>query len=174
MKDHTKILSIVTYIIILASVSILLNDLREFNLDQFKEFQSWSRTVDKNASWWTSENALQWSYYAVSAGLFFWRAYLIYGFTYFISILKEIEKGNYFSNKNTTSFKKVGNIFIGYAINVLVLKMVLAYVQGSDLSIMNQFKEDFLILIPAGLAFYILAELFKQAEANKEDSELTI
>ena len=174
MKDHTKILSIVTYVIILASVSILLNELREFNFDQFKEFQNWSKTADKNASWWTSENALQWSYYVVSAGLFFWKAYLIYGFTYFLSILKEIEKGNYFSNKNIASFKKVGNIFIGYTINVLVLNMVLAYVKGNNFSIMQQVKENFLILIPAGLAFYILAELFKQAQANQEDSELTI
>ncbi len=174
MKDQTKVLSIVTYVIILASVSILLNELREFNFDQFKEFQSWSKTADKNASWWTSENALQWSYYALSAGLFFWKAYLIYGFTYFLSILNEIEKENYFSNKNIMSFKKVGSIFIGYAINVSVLKLILAYVQERNFSVMNQFKEDFLILIPAGLAFYILAELFKQAQANQEDSELTI
>ena len=99
---------------------------------------------------------------------------MIYGFTYFLSILNEIEKGNYFSNKNIKSFKKVGNIFIGYAINVLVLKMILAYVQGSDFSVMNQFKDDFTLLIPAGLAFYILAELFKQAQAKQEDSDLTI
>ncbi len=62
MKDRTKILSIVTYVVILASVSILLNEVGEFNFEQFKEFQSWSKTADKNASWWTSENALQWSF----------------------------------------------------------------------------------------------------------------
>ena len=174
MKDNTKILSIVTYVIILASVSILLNDLREFNFDQFKEFQNWARSADKNAPWWTSENALQWSYYAVSAGLFFWRGYLIYGFTYFLSILNEIEKGNYFSNKNIESFKKVGNIFIWYAINVFILKMILAYVQGIRFVALEQLKEGFSLLIPAGLAFYILAELFKQAQSTQEDSELTI
>lgn len=174
MKDQTKILSIITYVVILASVSILLNEVRQFNFDQFKEFQNWSKIADKNTSWWTSENALKWSYYAVSAGLFFWKAYLIYGFTYFLSILKEIEQGNYFSIKNISSFKKVGNIFICYAINVFVLKMVMAYVQGAKFFAMRQIKEDFLILIPAGLAFYILAELFKQAQANQEDSELTI
>lgn len=174
MKNHTKILSIVTYVIILASVSLLLNELREFNFDQFKEFQSWAKTADKNASWWTSENVLKWSYYVVSAGLFFWRAYLIYGFTYFLSILNEIEKGNYFSSKNITSFKKVGNIFMCYALNVFVLKMILAYVQGNHFSAMEQLKEGFMILVPAGLAFYILAELFKQAQANQEDNELTI
>lgn len=174
MKDQTKILSIVTYVIILASVSILLNELRQFDFEQFKQFQSWSKTADKNASWWTSENALRWSYYAVNAGLFFWKAYLIYGFTYFLSILNEIEKGNYFSSKNIMSFKKIGNIFISYTINVLILKMVLASIKGSNFSFMQQIKDDFLILIPAGLAFYILAELFKQAQANQEDSELTI
>ena len=174
MKDHTKILSIVTYVVILTSVSILLNELREFNFEQFKEFQSWALTADKNAPWWTSENALQWSYYAISAGLFFWRGYLIYGFTYFLSILKEIEKGNYFSDKNISSFKKVGNIFIGYAINVFILKMILAAVEGSRFVAMEQLKEGFSLLIPAGLAFYILAEVFKQAQANQVDNELTI
>ncbi len=72
------------------------------------------------------------------------------------------------------SFKKVGNIFTGYVINVLVLKLVLIYIEGNRFSIMQQFREDFLILLPAGMAFYILAELFKQAQANQEDSELTI
>jgi hypothetical protein len=99
---------------------------------------------------------------------------LIYGFTYFLSVLNEIEKGNYFSNKNITSFKKVGNIFIYYAINVFILKMILAYVQGSRFVALEQLKEGFSLLIPAGLAFYILAELFKQAQSNQEDSELTI
>lgn len=174
MKDRAKILSIITYVIILASVSILLNELREFDFEHFKEFQSWAKTAERSASWWTSENALQWSYYVVSAGLFFWRAYLIYGFTYFLSILNEIEKGNYFSSKNINAFKKVGNIFICYVINVFVLKMILSYVQDNNFSAMQQLKEDFSILIPAGLAFYILAELFKQAQANQEDSELTI
>lgn len=174
MKDQTKILKIVTYAIILGSVSILLNDFREFNFEQFKEFQTWAKSADKNAAWWTTENALKWSYYAISAGLFFWRAYLIYGFTYFLSILKEIEKGNYFSNKNIESFKKVGTIFIWYAINVFILKMLFSYVQGSRFVAMEQLKEGFSLLIPAGLAFYILAELFKQAKANQEDSELTI
>ena len=174
MKDQTKILSIVTYVIIIASVSMLLNDLREFNFDQFKEFQNWAKTSDKSAPWWSTENAMKWGYYAVSAGLFFWRGYLIFAFSYFLSILKEIEMGNYFSNKNIESFKKVGKIFISYAINVFVLKMVLTYVQGNNFVAMDQLKEGFSLLIPAGLAFYILAELFKQAQANKEDSELTI
>jgi hypothetical protein len=174
MKNNTQILTIVTYAVILASVSILLNDFREFNFNQFNEFQNWSKSADKNAPWWTSENALQWSYYAISAGLFFWRAYLIYGFTYFLSVLSEIEKGNYFSNKNIESFKKAGSIFIWYAINVFILKMILAYVQGSRFAALEHLKEGFSLLIPAGLAFYILVELFRQAQANQEDSELTI
>ncbi len=174
MKDQTKILSIVTYIIIIASVSILLNDLREFNFDEFKEFQNWAKTADKSAPWWTVENAMKWGYYVIAAGLFYWRGYLIYGFTFFLSILNEIEKGNYFSTKNISSFKKIGNIFISYAINVFVLRMILNYVQGSDFRAMDQLKEGFSLLIPAGLAFYILAELFKQAQANQEDSDLTI
>ena len=174
MKDQTKILSIVTYVIILASVSILINDLRDFNFDEFKEFQNWAKTADKTAPWWSIENTLKWSYYVVAAGLFFWRGYLIYGFTYFLSILNEIEKGHYFSTKNISSFKRVGKIFISYAINVFFLKLILTYAQGSDFRMMDQLKEGFSLLIPAGLAFYILAELFKQAQSNQEDSELTI
>ena len=52
--------------------------------------------------------------------------------------------------------------------------MILAYVEGDSFSALRQIKDDSLILIPAGLAFYILAELFKQSQANQKDSELTI
>lgn len=54
------------------------------------------------------------------------------------------------------------------------LKMILAYVQVNRVITLEQLKEGFALVIPAGLAFYILAELFKQAQANKEDSELSI
>lgn len=90
MKDNTQILSIITYVVLLASVSILLNDMREFDFNQFKAFQNWAKIANKSDSWFTSQNVIQWSYYAISAGLFFWRGYLIYGFTYFLCILKEV------------------------------------------------------------------------------------
>ena len=126
MKDNTNILIIITWGILLASVSVLLNDMREFDFNQFKEFQNWAKTANKKESWFTSKNAIQWSYYAISAGLFFWRGYLLYGFSYFLSILKEIENGNYFSDKNIKYFKKIGNIFIWYTVNVLILRFLLA------------------------------------------------
>lgn len=174
MKDKTTILTIITYGILLSSASILLNDIREFDFQQFQEFQNWAKSVNKNEPWFTSQNVIKWSYYIISAGLFFWRAYLIYGFTYFISILKEIEKGNYFSDKNINYFKKIGNIFIVYTINVLVLRFLLAAINGSDFNVFHQFREEFTFLIPCGLAFYLLAEIFKRAKETKQENDLTI
>ncbi len=174
MKDKTTILIIVTYGILLSAVSILLNDIREFNFSQFEEFQNWAKTADKNEHWFTTKNAIKWSFYAISAGLFFWRAYLLYAFTYFISILKEIEKGNYFSTKNSGYFKKIANIFIYYTINVLILRFLLASIGKSSFNFLQEFKSEFTFLIPCGLAFYILAEVFERAKKSEEENELTI
>lgn len=174
MKDNTQILIIITWVILLSSVSILLNDMREFDFNQFKEFQNWAKTANKNESWFTSKNAIKWSYYAINAGLFFWRGYLIYGFSYFLSILKEIENGNYFSDKNISYFKKIGNIFIWYTINVLVLRFLLAAIGESTFNFFNELKSEFTFLIPAGLAFYILAEIFRRAKSAEDENKLTI
>jgi len=174
MKDKINILTFVTYGILLSSVSILMNDMREFDFNQFQEFQNWAKVADKNEPWFTSKNAIEWSYYAISAGLFFWRGYLIYGFSYFLSILKEMEKGNYFSDKNSTAFKKIGDILISYTIGVLVLRFLLAVIGKSTFNFFQEFKTEFTLLIPCGLAFYILAELFKRAKASEEENKLTI
>jgi uncharacterized membrane protein len=174
MKDNSKILTFITWGILLSSISILLNDIKEFDFNQFKEFQNWAKTANKNESWFTSQNAIQWSYYAISAGLFFWRGYLIYGFSYFLSILNEIEKGNYFSYKNIKYFKKIGNIFIWYTVNVLVLRLLLATTNKSTFNFFNELKAEFTFLIPAGLAFYILADIFKRAKEAEEENKLTI
>ena len=174
MKDNTNILIIITWGILLASVSVLLNDMREFDFNQFKEFQNWAKTANKKESWFTSKNAIQWSYYAISAGLFFWRGYLIYGFFYFLYILKEIENGNYFSDKNIKYFKKIGNIFIWYTVNVLILRFLLAAIGKSTFNFFNELKAEFTFLIPVGLAFFILAEIFKRAKDTEKENELTI
>lgn len=174
MKDNTNILTIITWVLLLSSVSVLLNDMREFDFNQFKEFQNWAKTANKNESWFTSKNAIKWSYYAISAGLFFWRGYLIYGFSYFLSILKEIENENYFSDKIIKYFKKIGNIFIWYTINVLVLRFLLAATNTSTFNFFNELKAEFTFLIPGGLAFYILAEIFERAKNAEEENELTI
>ena len=174
MKDNTSILTVITWVILLSSASVLLNDFREFDFNQFKEFQNWAKSADKNESWFTSKNAIQWSYYAISAGLFFWRGYLIYGFSYFLSILKEIERGHYFSDANIKYFKKIGNIFIQYTISVLILRFLLAAIGESTFNFFNELKAEFTFLIPAGLAFYILAEIFKRGKQAEEDNELTI
>lgn len=174
MKDNTNILTIITYVVIISSVSILLNDIREFDFEQYKSFIDWAKNADKNESWFTSKNALKWSYYVISMGIFFWRGYLIYGFTHFISILKEVEKDNYFSDKNIKYFKKIGRIFISYTINILVLRFLLASIGKSSFSFFQEFKADFYLLIPCGLAFYMLAEIFSRAKKATEENDLTI
>lgn len=174
MKNNANILMIITWVILLSSVSVLLNDMRQFDFNQFEDFQNWAKTSNKNESWFTSKNAIRWSYYAISAVLFFWRGYLIYGFSYFLSILKEIENGNYFSDNNIRYFKKIGNIFIWYTINVLVLRFLLAAINKSTFNYFNELKAEFTFLIPAGLAFYILAEIFKRAKEVEEENDLTI
>jgi len=174
MKDNTNILTIITYVIIISSISILLNDMRAFDMDQYKSFINWAKTAEKSESWFTSKNAIKWSYYVISTGIFFWKGYLIYGFTYFISILKEVDKGKYFSDENISYFKKIGRIFISYTINILVLRFVLASIGRSSFSFLKEFKEEFYLLIPCGLAFYILAEIFSKAKKATEENDLTI
>jgi len=174
MKENTNILTIITWVVLLSAVSVLLNDMREFDFNRFEEFQNWAKSADKNEPWFTSKNAIQWSYYVISAGLFFWRCYLIYGFSYFLSILKEIDKGNYFSDNNIKYFKKIGSIFIWYTINVLVLRFLLAAIGKSTFNFFNELKAEFTFLIPAGLAFYILAEIFKRGKQVEEENDLTI
>ena len=174
MKDNTTLLTVITYAVLLGAVSVLLNDMREFDFNQFENFQNWAKTADKNEPWFTSKNAIEWSYYAISAGLFFWRGYLIYGFSYFLSILKEIEAGNYFSDKNIVYFKKIGNIFISYTVSVLILRFLLAAIGKSTFNFFNELKSEFTFLIPAVLAFFILAEIFKKGKQAEEDNELTI
>ncbi|WP_299113852.1 DUF2975 domain-containing protein [uncultured Winogradskyella sp.] len=174
MKDNTTILTVITYGLLLGAVSVLLNDMREFDFNQFEKFQNWAKTANKSENWFTSKNAIEWSYYAISAGLFFWRGYLIYGFSYFLSILKEIEAGNYFSDKNIKYFNKIGNIFIWYTLNVLILRFLLALIGNATFDFFDELKSEFTFLIPVGLAFFILAEIFKRGKEVEEDNELTI
>jgi hypothetical protein len=174
MKDNITILTVITWVVLLGAISVLLNDMREFDFNQFEKFQNWVKAADKNESWFRSQNAIEWSYYAISAAIFLWRAYLIYGFSYFLYILKEVDLGNYFSNKNIRYFKKIGNIFIDYTVGVLVLRFLLAAIGNSTFNFFNELKSEFTFLIPAGLAFYILAEIFKRGNATEEETELTI
>jgi hypothetical protein len=174
MKDNTKILTYITYGVLFGAVSVLLNDMREFDFNQFEKFQNWSKIADKNERWFTSKNAIEWSYYAINAGLFFWRGYLIYGFSYFLFILKEVENGNYFSDKNITYFKKIGSVFISYTVSVLILRFLLRAIDGSSFKFFNELKAEFTFLIPAGLAFYILAEIFERGKNVEEENDLTI
>lgn len=174
MKDNTKLLTIITYAVLLGAASVLLNDIREFDFNQFKNFQNWAKTVDKDEHWFTSKNVIEWSYYAINAGLFFWRGYLIYGFSYFLSILKEVEAGHYFSDKTIGYFKRIASIFINYTVSILILRFLLVAIGESTFNFFNELKGEFTFLIPAGLAFYILAEIFKRGKEAEEENELTI
>lgn len=174
MKDSTNILIIITWVVLIGAISVLLNDIREFDFKQFENFQNWAKTADKNESWFNSKNVIEWSFYAINVGIFFWRGYLIYGFSFLISVLKEVEQGNYFSDKNIKYFKKIGNIFISYTISILVLRFLLGFIGSSTFNFFNEFKSEFTILIPAGLAFYVLAEIFEKAKNTQEENDLTI
>ena len=173
-KNNTTLLKVITYAVILSSISILINDMREFDFQQFESFVHWGKYGDKNESWFTSKNALKWSHYVISAAIFFFRGYLIYSFTYFICIINEIEKGNFFNSKNILYFKKIGGIFIIYTINILVLRFLMVSIGKSSFHFFEEAREEFTLLIPCGLAFYLLAEVFKRAKALQEENDLTI
>jgi len=174
MKENTTILTVITWAVLLGAVSVLLNDIREFDLRQFEDFQNWAKTAEKSEHWFTSKNLIEWSYYAISAAIFFWRGYLIYGLAHFLSILKEVEAGNYFTDKNIIFFRKVGKIFISYTISILVLRFLLTTIDGSTYKFIRELKSEFTFLIPAGLAFYILANIFEKGKQAEEENELTI
>lgn len=174
MKDNTYILRIIIYAVLLSSVVVLLNDLRDFNWNRFEAFMNWSKAADKNENWFTSQNAIEWSYYVLSAMVFFFRGYLIYGFTYFVPILNEVEGENYFGDKVISYFKKIGTIFIVYAINIVVLKCLLVLVEKSSFNVFHEARHELMLLIPCGLGFYILAEIFKKAKKLKEENDLTV
>ncbi|ALJ05438.1 hypothetical protein APS56_10045 [Pseudalgibacter alginicilyticus] len=174
MKKNTNVLVVFTWVILVYLVSILLNDLSEFNLSQFENFQNWTKIADKKTNGFLSRKIIEWSYYIICAGLFFWKGYLIYGFSYFLPILKEVENGYYFSDKIIKYFKKIGDIFISYTIGVLILKVFLVVIEKSVFNLFNELKSEFTFLIPVGFAFYILAEIFKQAKDVKAENDLTI
>ncbi len=174
MKANTQTLRYIVYGIILLSASILLNDMREFEFNRFQEFISWAKTADPNESWFTSKNAIEWSYYAVSAAIFFWKGYLIYSFTYFLKILNKVEEGLYFDNTVIKQFEKLGKVFIYYTINVVVLKYIMSLIQSNDFKFIDAFKSELTYMIPAGLAFYVMAGIFKKAKELQEENDLTI
>ena len=57
---------------------------------------------------------------------------------------------------------------------VLILRFLLAAIGESTFSFFNELKAEFTFLIPAGLAFYILAEIFEKGKQVEEENDLTI
>ena len=57
---------------------------------------------------------------------------------------------------------------------MLVLRFLLAAINKSTFNFFNELKAEFTFLIPVGLAFFILAEIFKRAKDTEEENELTI
>ena len=88
--------------------------------------------------------------------------------------LSDLENGNYFSDKNIKYFKRIGSIFISYTVSVLILRFLLTAIDGSSFKFFNELKGEFTFLIPAGLAFYILAEIFEKGKQVEEENDLTI
>jgi len=64
--------------------------------------------------------------------------------------------------------------FLWYTINILVLRFLLAAIGKSTFNFFNELKAEFTFLIPAGLAFYILAEIFKRGKQAEDENDLTI
>ena len=50
----------------------------------------------------------------------------------------------------------------------------LTAIDGSTFKFIRELKGEFTFLIPAGLAFYILAEIFEKGKQVKEENDLTI
>jgi len=174
MKTNTTILTILTYAVLLSSAGVLINEINSFIQDRNESFYRWAETASKNESWFTTKNTLQWSYFAINAALFFLKGYLIFGFTYLLNILKELELGNYFSEVNITAFKKMGSICIYYVIATIVLGGIQIAIEGSSLHLFSEYKDELTFLIPCGLAFYILAEVFSHAKNLKDENDLTV
>ena len=55
-----------------------------------------------------------------------------------------------------------------------MLRFLLAFIGKSSFDFFTELKTEFSLLIPCGLAFYLLAEIFKRANEFKKDSDLTI
>jgi|GEM_PF-7114578 len=174
MKTNTTILTVLTYVVLLSSFAVLVNDINSFIQDRNESFYDWAETATKDDSWFTTENALQWSYFTINAALFFLKGYLIFGFTYLLTILRELEQGNYFSEINISAFKKIGSICIYYVIATIILRGIQIAVNGDSLHLFNEYKQELTFLIPCGLAFYILAEVFSNAKNLKDENDLTV
>ncbi|NQX76452.1 DUF2975 domain-containing protein [Gilvibacter sp.] len=174
MKSNVQTLQIITWVLIVSAASILLNDINEFRLNRFTEFQDWAATANPDKPISFKENFMEWAYYSLTLAMFVIRGLLIYAFTHFLTILREIEKGNYYGTKVSDSFKKVGNAFISYTIGLVVVQGISAFTLKNDLSFIQLFKTELTYLIPAALGFFILAELFKQAQTLKDENDLTI
>ena len=55
-----------------------------------------------------------------------------------------------------------------------MLRFLLAAIDKSTFDFFTELKTEFSLLIPCGLAFYLLAEIFKRANQLKQDNDLTI
>ncbi len=55
-----------------------------------------------------------------------------------------------------------------------MFRFLLAAIGKSTFNFLNELKAEFTFLIPAGLAFYVLAEIFKRGKQVEEENDLTI
>lgn len=174
MKDTSLVLTIVVYVVILGAVSVLVSDIAAFNNGQFQQFLDWAKSADPNEPWNSRQNLIQWNIVVVNVAEFALRAYLIYGFTYLISILNAVEKDEFFTDKVIGYFKKIGDVFISYVIGLVIIKTAGHYLEDSSFKLFNEFKSELTYMIPCALGFYLLAEIFRRAKAYKDENDLTV
>lgn len=174
MKSNVQILQILTWVLIVSAASVLLSDINDFRLSRFTEFQAWAATANPDKPITFEQNFLMWAFYSLKISMFAVRGFLIYSFSLFLIILTQIEKGDYFGPKVSMSFTKLGKAFVGYTIALVGIQYIMAFTLKNKFSFIEAFRSELTYLIPAGLAFFILAELFKQAQNLKDENDLTI
>ena len=68
----------------------------------------------------------------------------------------------------------MGSICIYYVIATIVLGGIQTALKGNAFRLLSEYKEELTFLIPCGLAFHILAEVFSNAKKLKEENDLTV
>ncbi len=174
MKNQTETLKFVVCIIVVLAITTLINDIIDFDFLKYQTFEIWKLATDEKRGGF-SQDAVQYGFYIAEIILFAFKIYLIYGIAQLFFLLKNVEKELYFIQKNIDLFKKMGNIFKTYVINVFILKAVLSYIaQERHFKVMQLISNELILLFAGALAFYVLAIIFERAKALQEENDLTV
>lgn len=86
--------------------------------------------------------------------------------------LKDLSRGNYFSETVIDNFKKTGTLFLTCGIGIWFYKFVLRLILISDIRI--GIDNTLMLLSIIGLFFMFLSEAFAKARNTEEENKLTI